>query len=348
MKDKLKLKDLGEKEIIRSIIKPLFNPDNVLGLVGDDCAVVDISKQKFVCLSTDRVPADLISFKLGLINYFELGYYSAILNISDLLANGATPVGLLLTFAFNEDFLVADFRNILNGIKKACDEYGCQVLGGDLSNSLEMNISITSMGTIIGDKVLYRKGAKVGDYLYCSNYIGLTSSAFNYFLKAKPEGFILSKAEESILVDQFKKPKAKFKLSKELLNSNFQITSMDNTDGIGQSFMELAEINQLKYELQRELLPIHDVSFKIAEFLELDVLEIALGGGADFQLVGTIEKNSTTDFIHRTISSEITIVGQTFEGKGLWIKEKTGKSYEYNKPGWDYYSPVTEQIKGRV
>ena len=175
MKKKIKLKDLGEKEIIRLIIKPLFNPNNEPELAGDDCAVINISEKKFVALSTDRVPADLISFKLGLINYFELGYYLAILNISDILSSGALPVGLLLNFAFNDDFLIEDFKNILNGVKKACGEYGCKVLGGDLSNAIEMNLTATSIGLIESEIVLYRQGAKIADYIYCSNYLGLTS-----------------------------------------------------------------------------------------------------------------------------------------------------------------------------
>ena len=70
-----KLRDIGEKEIIRSIIKPMFNPKGILGGVGDDCAVLDVGNGKSICVSTDRVPADLISFKLGLINHYQLGYY---------------------------------------------------------------------------------------------------------------------------------------------------------------------------------------------------------------------------------------------------------------------------------
>ncbi|MCP4371264.1 MAG: thiamine-phosphate kinase [Deltaproteobacteria bacterium] len=340
---KTTLKDIGEKEIIRSIIKPLFNPNDEVGLAGDDCAVINIFGKHFVCLSTDRVPADLISFKLGLIDYFELGYYLAVLNISDVVANGASPVGLLLTFAFNSDFLIEDFQNILHGVKKACDKYGCQVLGGDLSDAVEMSISATSIGTTEGDTVLYRKGAKAGDYIYCSDYVGLTSTAFNYFLKAKPKGFILSEIEEEILANQFRKPKARIELSKRLSKGNFRRTCMDNTDGVGQSFMELSEVNNLKFELQKALLPIHEISFKVAESLKKDILDVVLGGGADFQLVGTHESESELHALNKETHDEITIIGRTREGKGLWIKEGTAESKEYNIPGWDYYS-ITELL----
>lgn len=134
----MRLRDLGEKEVIKSIIRPLFNPHNDLGLVGDDCAVLKPESMDEICISTDRVPADLISFKLGIIDYFGLGYYLAVLNISDIAASGALPWGLMLTLAFDEDFLLDNFISLLECVKKACDTYDCQVLGGDLSNSPEM------------------------------------------------------------------------------------------------------------------------------------------------------------------------------------------------------------------
>ncbi|MEL0590936.1 MAG: thiamine-phosphate kinase [Planktothrix rubescens PR222] len=337
-KNRQTLKDIGEKEIIRSIIKPLFNPDNKVGLAGDDCAVIDILNQKSLCLSTDRVPANLISFKLGLINYFELGYYLGILNISDIVANGAIPIGLLLTFAFESNFLIEDLKNILCGVKKACDDYSCQVLGGDLSDSSEMSIAATSIGITDQNNVLYRQGARVDDYIYCSDYLGLTATAFDYFLKAKPQGFVLFKYEEEILVNQFRKPKARLEFSQRLSQSNFRITCMDNTDGIGQSLLELAEINNLRFELNKDDLPIHEISIKVADFLSKDILDVVLGVGADFQLIGTHESNLELQNINNDVSDNIQIIGKTYEGKGVWIKDEKSITTECNIPGWDYYN----------
>lgn len=333
-----RLKDLGEKEIIRTIIKPLFNPKDINGLAGDDCAVIDVSQNRLVCVSTDRVPADLISFKLGIIDYFGLGYYLAILNISDLIANGANPVALLLTFAFDENFLITDFKKILHGVKKACDEYGCQVMGGDLSNSLEMSISATSIGTTNGNRILYRKGAKAGDRVFCSNFAGLTSTAFQYFLEAKPKGLRLPDKKEALLKDQFRKPRAMHQLSKQLAESNLRVTCMDNTDGIGQSFSELAEINELQFILNQKLIPIHPVTRDVAEYLGQNEIDIALGGGADFQLLGTICGDISPEDLKKKVRGELFIIGELVKGNGLLIKNKNGCLVPYKTVGWNYYS----------
>lgn len=335
---KKRLKDIGEKEIIKNFIKPLFNPEGIRDLVGDDCAVVDVVGKSRVCLSTDRVPADLISFKLNIIDYFGLGYYLAILNISDIVASGARPVGLLLTLAFPEDFLIEDFQQLLQGVKKACDEVQCNILGGDLSNAAEMSISATSVGLANADQILYRSGTQDGDYVYCSDYLGLTSTAFAYFLEARPNGLQLSSDDETLLQNQFRKPRARVGLSKKLANSSMRITCMDNTDGIGQTLSELSEINRMRMVVRMDALPIHPISEKVAAYLDRNILDIILGAGADFQLLGTIEqkleRTETEDFI----SNGLRIVGYAMPGSGVWVQDESGQLREHLVSGWNYYT----------
>ena len=331
----LKLKDIGEKEIIRTIIKPLFNPDNLLNLAGDDCAVIENPSGYALSLTTDRIPADFISFKLGLINYFQLGKMLVAFNISDILSSGGIPIGLLLNLSFNEEFLLNDLEEILNGIKEACSEYDCKILGGDLSDSNEMNLSATAIGLNKG-KILYRRQAKVGDLVYCSNFLGLACSALKYFMEVKAKGLNLLNTEEEFLLSQFISPKLKFRLSQELSKSNSRITAMDNTDGAGQTLLELSEINQLGIVIYPDQIPIHPISIRIASFLEVNPIDIALGFGADFQLIGTHESKSEIMNLKKNVDSQISIIGETIMKEGLWISHQE-KLRAYVPEAWNYY-----------
>ena len=89
--------EIGEKRLITEFIRPFFNETNAPEGVGDDCAMV-ATDGATVLLSTDRVPADLISFRLGILDFEGLGRYLAVLNISDIAACGGTPKALLLNF----------------------------------------------------------------------------------------------------------------------------------------------------------------------------------------------------------------------------------------------------------
>lgn len=333
--------DLGEKELIRTFIKPYLNPAADPNLVGDDCAVIPVGESRAICISTDRVPADLISFRLGLIDYEGLGYYLAVLNLSDIAAMGAEPSGILLNFGLEKSFTLESFRQLIEGAKRACDKYGCVILGGDLSSAEEMSISATSVGIAPYPGLLRRSGALPGDSIYCSSSIGLTPTAFSYFLEAKPQGLILETAEEEILAGQFRSPQALFSVGAALRGTQSRITAMDNTDGIGQSLAELAEINNVNCIVDAGLLPIHSISYKVAAYLGIDVIDLVLGPGADFQLVGTIEPGLSLS-ASALDSVGVRLIGQVVQGSGVSLRR--GDSVQSFKPrGWNYFAPKAER-----
>jgi len=342
MINELFLQDLGEKRILSEIVLPLINPQGNRMLAGDDCAVIQCGANQFLCFSTDRVPSDLISFKLGIIDYYGLGYYLAVLNISDIAASGATPAGLLLNFAFPGNFSIVDFKNIFKGVQKACMDYKCEILGGDLSNSLEINLVATSTGICNNHQPLYRTGCKIGDTVYCSDFIGLTPTAFLYFLTAKPKGLLLSEKEEELLKDQFRNPKARISLSNLLVSVNEKntVTCMDNTDGIFQSLFELCQLNDVGMVIDSNKLPIHEVSYKVSKMLNMDIYDLIFAAGADFQLIGTIDSDTSITMKNNLKNenyTEIGIVTDNNQSHNVYLAI-SGEQRKLNVPGWNYYT----------
>lgn len=332
---------LGEKELIRQFLKPYLNPSSDPNLVGDDCAVVPVSKSTAVCVSTDRVPADLISFKLGLIDYEGLGYYLAVLNLSDLAAMGADPVGILLNLGLEKDLRLDSFHSLVKGAKRACDQYGCVILGGDLSSSTEMSISATSVGIAPYPGLLRRSGASPGDSIYCTGLIGLTPTAFSYFLTAKPQGLNLKSEEEEILAAQFRSPQALFYVGPIFREARVRATAMDNTDGFAQTLSELAEINSAHYVIDVTSLPVHGISQTVADYLNMDIIDLVLGPGADFQLIGTIQTNLPTDIQSALVSAGVRLIGEVAEGSGVGLRY--GEKIKPYKPrGWNYFNTEKE------
>src|SRR2546429_2979823 len=96
---KLTISDIGEKKLIHDFIKPFFNADNEPYGVGDDCAMVRVGDE-VVLFSTDRVPADLTAFRLGILDYGGLCGYFARFNTIDNAACGGCSVGVGFSFCF--------------------------------------------------------------------------------------------------------------------------------------------------------------------------------------------------------------------------------------------------------
>lgn len=335
------ISEIGEKALISSFLIPLLNPSRDPSLAGDDCAFVKTDSSNHVCISTDRVPHDLISFRLKLIGYAELGRYLAILNISDLAAMGAEPRGLLLNLGLPPEMRFDDFRDFIEGAKEACDEYGCKIIGGDLSSCPVLSVSATSIGICITDPPILRRGAMPGDRVFCTAPLGITSTSFCYHLKSKVRGLKLSSEQESRLLKNFNSPRAYIE-SGRVLNKygGTRKTCMDNTDGAAQTLTELASANNCAFLLFENRLPFDDISPIIANFLRVGLLDVILGPGADFQLIGTYASDSP--FLEQLKEHGFYEIGEVRAGTGVYIERTTGEKHAVDVPGWNYFTTEVE------
>ncbi len=331
-----KISDYGEKKLIEQFIKPLFNPNNDLFGIGDDCAMIETNENEITLLSTDRVPSDLISFKLGLIDYYGLGNYLAQLNISDIVACGGKPVGLLLNFGLPSNLLIDDFQKLLNGVKNVIDKFDCKVLGGDITAAAEISISATSIGKVYKEKVLTRRNAKEGDFIFVSRPIGLTPTAFEYFCNLKPKGFSLTKSEEESLIKQFTDMYPLGELGQQLSNSGLCTTCIDNTDGLGQSLLELSQLSEVCMQVDNDKVLINPLVQKICSQTENILIQFAFGAGADFSLIGTLSGQRTEKEYLNIFSNQILIIGVVTKGQGVSLKKGNDIS-DLKFKGWNYF-----------
>jgi len=330
------ISQMGEKRLIAEIIRPLFNPTSSPDSVGDDCAVVGTIDEGVtaICISTDRVPADLLSFKWGLIDFYQLGYYLAILNISDLAAAGARPCGLLLNLGLPKNFLVRDLQSLLNGALAASKLHNCPIIGGDLSDASELNLVGVSLGKLEGPSRLYRSGARPGHAIFCCDTIGVTPTAFSYFGKLRGKAN-LSESDEDLLALPFRRPEARIMCGDALRRSGACSAVMDNTDGVGQCLSELSDASNMAMVIHSEALPLLPITASVAKLIRTDTINLALGPGADFQLIGTI------DLCHagyQASSLGLKIIGHVEDGHGVWIDRPDGERRPVTIQGWNYYT----------
>ncbi|MFA5834757.1 MAG: thiamine-phosphate kinase [Bacteroidota bacterium] len=103
---------------------------------------------------------------------YLIGYMIITINVSDLAAVGAVPIGLVLNHTLTHK-LSDDFLEKLNqGITDACLKYSVSILGGDTNFSTRLQVSATAIGYCSTDRVLSRKGCRVGDILFSSGRLG--------------------------------------------------------------------------------------------------------------------------------------------------------------------------------
>ena len=338
----LSVKDLGEKRIIKEIIKPIANDDELIG-IGDDAAMVDIPPGHKIIVSTDKIPEDLLALQLGLMNPKEHGRYLAVANISDVVAMGAKPTSLLVTAALPNDFKVTYLKDFFEGVVEGCKEYDVKLVGGDLGWATSAMFSATSIGHVFPDKVIKRSTIKNNDLLFVSNEIGLFGSALIYYIVAKPNGLDLSNKEEEILRNSLCKPKIPLNIVKKLVESKVCTSLMDITDGVGMSVIELSNASKINFIIDEGKLPINPITKKIASFLKIDYLDIVFGIGLDLEVMGTTSTNDKeiSGISHIGIARSNLTENTVVRTDGSRIKMPNN--------GWQHFSTgAMDQVKNSV
>jgi len=341
--DSKTISEIGEKRLISDFVRPFFNRANSVGGVGDDCAMIDISEDSLLLASTDRVPANLIAFELGLLDHYGLGRYLACLNLSDIAACGGTPEAMLLNMGLPGSLPYRDFAAICTGFGELASSFKCPVLGGDITESAELSISATAIGRVRKSHVLTRRGATDGDVIFVSRPIGLTPAAFAFYRSGLPQ--ILEPDEIRKLNGQFTQLLPMFELSSRLVSEGVCTSCMDNTDGIGQSFTELAEQSGTRIVINLDTIVIPDVVRKVAVAVGEAANLLALGAGADFSLVGTLRGNWTSESAGRAFGLPVQIIGRVERGSGVFV-EQQGSRQSLSVGGWNYFAGSSVKSRG--
>jgi len=131
----------------------------------------DAAQVEGLVVTQDALVED-VHFRLDWISWRDLGWRAAAVNLSDLAASGAEPVGLIVSLAASGETNVDDVLELYEGIA----ETGVPVLGGDTTRSDRLMLSVTALGR--SERVPGRSGARPGDLLVVTGPLGASGAAF--------------------------------------------------------------------------------------------------------------------------------------------------------------------------
>lgn len=275
--------DWGERRLvrrIRSIVGELSPPS--VG-AGDDAAVIDLPNGSQVVLSTDRVPTDLLARRLGMMTFRDLGRYLVEVNVSDIVAMGASPSGLVLNLGLTPDTPVTDLFELVESAASRAEELGSKLLGGDTKVAAEDSFVATAVGYVNRGDALLRGTAQPGDQLAVSGDVGAFGAALSYFFREDTARRVTPEIEV-YLTERLVRPVARFDLLGVLRTMKCS-ACIDITDGLGESIRELERAGECAFDVDINRVPVDPVVHAVAELLNLEWKEIVLGIGLDLELL---------------------------------------------------------------
>ena len=172
MDNRTELSQLGEFGLIDRLTAN-FNQTqkSTIKGVGDDAAVIDCGDYYRV-VTTDML-VEGVHFDLAYVPLKHLGYKAVVVNLSDIYAMNAEACQITVSIAVSNRFSLEALEELYDGIKKACDLYQVDLVGGDTTSSLSgLVISVTAIGEIAKDKIAYRSGGKENELLVVTGNLG--------------------------------------------------------------------------------------------------------------------------------------------------------------------------------
>jgi thiamine-monophosphate kinase len=271
---------LGEFDVIQRFFKTqseamlASNPGSVTLGIGDDCALLKVDPVEEIAITSDMLVSRRHFFQDA--NPEWLGWKALAVNLSDLAAMGAKPLGFTLALALPEPNS-AWLEAFSKGLFAIASQYGCPLVGGDTTAG-PLNICITAFGSVPKEKAIRRSGAREGDDIWVSGFVG--DARLN--LAALRHEITLSKSDLETTQARMHQPTPRVELGialREIANS-----ALDISDGLLGDLRHILKQSNKDAEVFLDRLP------KSATLLEQSVdlqNQYAASGGDDYELCFT-------------------------------------------------------------
>lgn len=287
------------KEIIflNTIRKVLSNTE----YLGDDCANL---KELGIAVTQDTL-VENVHFSMKYCNAYQLGYKAIVVNLSDLFAAGAKPeyisISLSLPPDTTEDF-IHDFYKATDELAK---NYDFKVIGGDITGSEKIVISICAIGKTKNRNISSRAFAKEGYTVIVTGEHGSSSAGLELLQSGKfNEKFI----------NAHLMPKISSEFSEEISTKTSKPYAMaDSSDGLADALFKIAESSNVTICVDFDKIPYEK------DLEQFDYKKKILFGGEDYKLVASVDKTE----LEKISSNLYTIIGTVEKKESCPLKIKT-------------------------
>ena len=312
---------LDETTIIKIFQKKL----RVKKFISEDVEVFKIGKTKIITKVDTFVQSTDMPSKMRM---YDAARKSIIACISDFAAKGVKPQYGIISLNLPKMISRTKINEMAKGFRHASNEFGIRILGGDTNEGKEIVINVSIFGTT--DKIVKRKGAKVGDIIFVTGPFGYTAAGLKILLgKKKGVEHFVKKAIKSVVNPS---PKLDFGVK----SKKYFTSSMDSSDGLSTTLNEM--VNQSKCKFIINNIPTGKDLLEFAKSCNIDSNDLVFHGGEEYEFVFTASKKHRS-LIKKNASmlkTPIIEIGYVTKGKGVFL-EKQEKFVPLKDLGWHHF-----------
>ncbi len=306
----------GEFSVIDALVAKTAQPATTLLGPGDDCAMVAAADGRVV--ATVDVLVDGVHFRTDWASGEQIGRRAALASMADVAAMGATPTALLVGLCAPGETPTELVMDIGRGLNAEATRAGAGIVGGDITRSTVLTVSVTVLGDLAGRDPVRRSGARVGDVVAVIGRLGWAAAG----LAVLSRGF----RSPAALVGSYRVPEPP--LDQGVVAALAGATSMiDVSDGLIADLGHLADESGVQIEVATTVVPVHARLTEVASALGRNPMEWALTGGDDHALAATFPDKAA-------VPTDWTPIGVVREGSGVLVDGQP-----WSAPGgWDHFA----------
>ena len=336
MSDRTEMELSGEERLIARYFRPLATHPGAFGLIDDAAALTPPAGCDLV-LKTDGLicgvhffasdPADAVAKK------------ALRVNLSDLAAKGASPVGFLLALALPEGIAPSWLEAFAHGLGEDAQAFGFPLLGGDTDRTPgPITISIAAVGAVPHATMIRRTGARPGDRVVVTGTIG--DAALGLLLRRDPAiaaKWGVNSDGEDYLKSRYLIPQPRNALIDAL--RTYATAAMDVSDGLVGDLAKLCRASGVAAEVDIERVPLSHAA-RTACARQPAVLEAVLTGGDDYEIIATLRPESIDAFRRAALARGVAVteIGFVMAGEGsVRFIDRNRRVVRFAQPSFSHF-----------
>jgi len=326
----------GEEAIIQGFLAPLAAGfPGAFGL-QDDCALITPAPGTELVLKTDPV-AEGVHFLTDDAPE-DIAWKALAVNVSDLAAKAARPIGYLMALSFPQAPTGAWLARFAAGLRAAQERFGCHLIGGDTDRRPgPLTVSITVIGSVKRGRMLRRGTARAGDALFVSGTLG--DAALGLALRhdgGLAAAWGLAEAEADYLRRRYARPEPRLALASAL--REHASAAMDISDGLAKDLARLCKASGCGGRVRFADLPLSAAGAK-ALAADPGLGQRIVAGGDDYEVLAAVPAVNVIAFQAAATGAGLPMapIGETTLGADIVIEDRDGRPMPLGATGWDHF-----------
>jgi thiamine-monophosphate kinase len=303
--------------------------------IGDDAAILRVPAGRELVATVDAL-VENVHFRWSTTDARSLGHKTLAVNLSDVGAMGARPVGCLLVLGVPPGADGERLGGFFDGLLGLARRARCPLVGGDTVAAPVWTLSLTAFGTVARGRALLRSGARPGDRIFVTGALG--AAALGLALLDAGRG---AARESRAFARRQLAPEPPWRLGEALAARRDVTAAIDVSDGLLQDLGHVARASGVAATVDLERVPRARGLERAARALGVDPDRLALAGGEDYELVFCARPSApSAQVLSRRYGMRVSEIGRIRRGRGVSLL-RAGIPQQIPGHGWDHFKPVS-------